>query len=146
MVANRYTVRAALCFDHKMALLGEHNDANVLVLGSRLISFKKLLINDIFFSTNFSGRHQGRLDKFYCKTIAYYLGVDMTEQVFFQSSLTQTDPAILEAVKNEYHRQNDQIELIASENIVSKAVLEAQGTILTTTAEGIQKILGGCIM
>ena len=50
----------------------------------------------------------------------------MTPQVFFESSLTQTDPAVLDAVKNEYHRQNDQIELIASENIVSKAVLEAQ--------------------
>ena len=55
----------------------------------------------------------------------------MTGQLFFESSLTQTDPAVLEAIKNEYHRQNDQIELIASENIVSKAVLEAQGTILT---------------
>jgi glycine hydroxymethyltransferase len=71
----------------------------------------------------------------------------MTEQVFFQSSLTQTDPAILEAVKNEYHRQNDQIELIASENIVSKAVLEAQGTILTNKyAEGYsgKRYYGGC--
>ena len=47
----------------------------------------------------------------------------MTAQLFFESSLTQTDPAVLEAIKNEYHRQNDLIELIASENIVSKAVL-----------------------
>ena len=62
----------------------------------------------------------------------------MTGQLFFESSLTQTDPAVLEVIKNEYHRQNDQIELIASENIVSKAVLEAQGTILTNKyAEGI---------
>ena len=44
---------------------------------------------------------------------------------------------VLDAIKSEYHRQNDQIELIASENIVSKAVLEAQGTILTNKyAEG----------
>ena len=71
----------------------------------------------------------------------------MTQQVFFQSSLTQTDPAILDAIKNEYHRQNDQIELIASENIVSKAVLEAQGTILTNKyAEGYsgKRYYGGC--
>ena len=34
----------------------------------------------------------------------------MTAQLFFESSLTQTDPAVLEAIKNEYHRQNDQIE------------------------------------
>ncbi len=71
----------------------------------------------------------------------------MTPQVFFESSLTQTDPAVLDAVKNEYHRQNDQIELIASENIVSKAVLEAQGTILTNKyAEGYsgKRYYGGC--
>ena len=71
----------------------------------------------------------------------------MTAQVFFKSSLTQTDPAVLDAIKNEYHRQNDQIELIASENIVSKAVLEAQGTILTNKyAEGYsgKRYYGGC--
>tara|TARA_X000000368_G_scaffold384624_1_gene343369 strand:+ start:914 stop:2197 length:1284 start_codon:yes stop_codon:yes gene_type:complete len=71
----------------------------------------------------------------------------MTPQVFFESSLTQTDPDVLDAVKNEYHRQNDQIELIASENIVSKAVLEAQGTILTNKyAEGYsgKRYYGGC--
>ena len=71
----------------------------------------------------------------------------MTEQIFFESSLTQTDPAVVDAIKNEYHRQNDQIELIASENIVSKAVLEAQGTILTNKyAEGYsgKRYYGGC--
>ncbi|MAH78755.1 MAG: serine hydroxymethyltransferase [Rickettsiales bacterium] len=71
----------------------------------------------------------------------------MTQQFFFESSLTKTDPLVLEAVKNEYHRQNDQIELIASENIVSKAVLEAQGTILTNKyAEGYpgKRYYGGC--
>ena len=71
----------------------------------------------------------------------------MTPQMFFESSLTQTDPMVLDAIKNEYHRQNDQIELIASENIVSKAVLEAQGTILTNKyAEGYsgKRYYGGC--
>ena len=71
----------------------------------------------------------------------------MTAQLFFENSLTQTDPAVLDAIKNEYHRQNDQIELIASENIVSKAVLEAQGTILTNKyAEGYsgKRYYGGC--
>ena len=71
----------------------------------------------------------------------------MTEQVFFESSLTKTDPSILDAVKKEFHRQNDQIELIASENIVSKAVLEAQGTVLTNKyAEGYpgKRYYGGC--
>ena len=71
----------------------------------------------------------------------------MSEQLFFESSLTKTDPAVIEAVKSEFHRQNDQIELIASENIVSKAVLEAQGTILTNKyAEGYpgKRYYGGC--
>lgn len=71
----------------------------------------------------------------------------MTGQTFFENSLTQTDPTILKAIENEYHRQNDQIELIASENIVSKAVLEAQGTILTNKyAEGYsgKRYYGGC--
>ena len=71
----------------------------------------------------------------------------MTEQMFFETSLKQTDPKVLDAIKNEYHRQNDQIELIASENIVSKAVLEAQGTILTNKyAEGYsgKRYYGGC--
>ena len=71
----------------------------------------------------------------------------MTGQTFFESSLTQTDPTILEAIEKEYHRQNDQIELIASENIVSKAVLEAQGTILTNKySEGYsgKRYYGGC--
>ena len=71
----------------------------------------------------------------------------MTENLFFESSLNQTDPSILDAVKNEFHRQNDQIELIASENIVSKAVLEAQGTVLTNKyAEGYsgKRYYGGC--
>ncbi len=71
----------------------------------------------------------------------------MTPHVFFESSLTQTDPLVLDAIKNEYHRQNDQIELIASENIVSKAVLEAQGTVLTNKyAEGYsgKRYYGGC--
>ena len=61
--------------------------------------------------------------------------------------LLKPDPAVLEAVKSEFHRQNDQIELIASENIVSKAVLEAQGTILTNKyAEGYpgKRYYGGC--
>ena len=71
----------------------------------------------------------------------------MTGHIFFESSLTQTDPMVLDAIEKEYHRQNDQIELIASENIVSKAVLEAQGTILTNKyAEGYsgKRYYGGC--
>lgn len=59
------------------------------------------------------------------------------ESGFFEKSLEQTDPDILAAVQGEIERQQTQIELIASENIVSKAVLEAMGTPLTNKyAEG----------
>ena len=68
IVANRYKkVRAALCLNEEMARLSrEHNNANVLVLGSRLISLEEAIkCLCIFFSTDFEGgRHQARLEKF----------------------------------------------------------------------------------
>ncbi len=66
---------------------------------------------------------------------------------FFHNDLAAADPAVLEAITGELHRQQDQIELIASENIVSKAVLEAQGSVLTNKyAEGYpgRRYYGGC--
>ncbi len=66
---------------------------------------------------------------------------------FFTKSLKDADPALYAGVKKELKRQQDQIELIASENIVSRAVLEAQGTILTNKyAEGYSgaRYYGGC--
>jgi glycine hydroxymethyltransferase len=62
-------------------------------------------------------------------------------------TLKTHDPEIAEAIQNELHRQQDEIELIASENIVSRAVLEAQGSILTNKyAEGYpgKRYYGGC--
>ena len=61
--------------------------------------------------------------------------------------LTQMDPEVGEAVKAEYHRQQRGLELIASENVVSKAVLAANGTVLTNKyAEGYpaKRYYGGC--
>jgi glycine hydroxymethyltransferase len=66
---------------------------------------------------------------------------------FFTDSLTQADPDVALAVQAELHRQQEKIELIASENIVSKAVLEAQGSVLTNKyAEGYpgRRYYGGC--
>ena len=66
---------------------------------------------------------------------------------FFTASLRQTDLVIQTAIGEELKRQQDQIELIASENIVSKAVLEAQGSVLTNKyAEGYpgKRYYGGC--
>ena len=66
---------------------------------------------------------------------------------FFSSSLSKIDPQISNAIELELQRQKDQIELIASENIVSQAVLEAQGSVLTNKyAEGYpeRRYYGGC--
>ncbi len=66
---------------------------------------------------------------------------------FFTNTLSQSDPAIALSIDDELKRQQDQIELIASENIVSKAVLEAQGSIMTNKyAEGYpaKRYYGGC--
>ena len=66
---------------------------------------------------------------------------------FFSKSLAEVDPEIADAIGKELRRQQDDIELIASENIVSKAVLEAQGSVLTNKyAEGYpgKRYYGGC--
>jgi glycine hydroxymethyltransferase len=66
---------------------------------------------------------------------------------FFSGSLAEADPEIADAIGKELGRQRDEIELIASENIVSRAVLEAQGSVLTNKyAEGLpgKRYYGGC--
>jgi glycine hydroxymethyltransferase len=66
---------------------------------------------------------------------------------FFSASLADRDPEIAKAVALELGRQRDEIELIASENIVSRAVLEAQGSVMTNKyAEGYpgKRYYGGC--
>jgi glycine hydroxymethyltransferase len=66
---------------------------------------------------------------------------------FFTAPLAETDPDIAAAIRSEVGRQRDEIELIASENIVSRAVLEAQGSVLTNKyAEGLpgRRYYGGC--
>ena len=62
---------------------------------------------------------------------------NFTQDGFFTAGLNQADPDLLKSIDGELDRQQNQIELIASENIVSKAVMEAQGTVLTNKyAEG----------
>ena len=67
-------------------------------------------------------------------------------QNFFDNNLSKTDPDLYNSIKQELTRQQEHIELIASENIVSKAVLDAQGSIMTNKyAEGYpSKEYGGC--
>ena len=69
-------------------------------------------------------------------------------QRFFSAPLAETDPELAAAIGHELARQQDGIELIASENIVSAAVLEAQGSVLTNKyAEGYpgRRYYGGCV-
>ncbi|MFT3937267.1 serine hydroxymethyltransferase [Rhodopseudomonas sp.] len=66
---------------------------------------------------------------------------------FFSASLEQADPEIAAAIRGELGRQRHEVELIASENIVSRAVLEAQGSVMTNKyAEGYpgNRYYGGC--
>jgi glycine hydroxymethyltransferase len=68
-------------------------------------------------------------------------------QNFFDKNLSFTDPELYSSIKLEFERQHEHIELIASENIVSKAVLDAQGSIMTNKyAEGYpsKRYYGGC--
>ncbi len=74
-----------------------------------------------------------------------YLNSDY--QNFFENSLSKTDPELFKAISDELKRQQNHIELIASENIVSQAVLEAQGSVLTNKyAEGYpgKRYYDGC--
>jgi glycine hydroxymethyltransferase len=69
------------------------------------------------------------------------------DSAFFTRGLTASDSAVFQMIGRELRRQQDQIELIASENIVSRAVLEAQGSVLTNKyAEGYpgKRYYGGC--
>jgi glycine hydroxymethyltransferase len=66
---------------------------------------------------------------------------------FFETNLQDADKDLYKSVSDEFKRQQNHVELIASENIVSKAVLEAQGSILTNKyAEGYsgKRYYGGC--
>lgn len=70
-----------------------------------------------------------------------------SRDAFFRTDLASADPEVFQAIQGETARQQEQIELIASENIVSQAVLEAQGSVLTNKyAEGYpgRRYYGGC--
>jgi len=109
----------------------QHNDANVLCLGAGLLdSDEALAMVDAFLATDFEGgRHEIRVIK------------------ASGSRLAVTDPALFDVICAEENRQNLNIELIASENFTSGAVMEAQGSLLTNKyAEGYpgRRWYGGC--
>lgn len=128
-------VRAALCCNEETARLARsHNDANVLCLGGRILTPDAARsILDAFLSTPFDGgtRHERRVGKIEPR----------------RTPLSSVDPAIAGVIEAEERRQQENIELIASENFTSRAVMEAQGSVLTNKyAEGYpaKRWYGGC--
>ena len=133
----------------------EHNDANILVPERRQDRDDQLAqeIVETWLATPFAGgRHQRRVDKI--TQIEQDLepanerqskNTDSKEDVM--SFLEQIDPEVFAAIQKETQRLEGNLELIASENFVSEAVLEAQGSVMTNKyAEGYpgKRYYGGC--
>ena len=131
-------IRAALVTDEETASLARrHNNANVLCLAARSTSPDiAARIVDAFLAASFEGGpHERRISKMETKIIPTDL------------RLRAVDPEIAEAIDRERLRQQENIELIASENFTSPAVMEAQGSVLTNKyAEGYpaKRWYGGC--
>ncbi len=138
MAANRHSgIQASLVFDVETAkLTRQHNDSNVLCLaGNKTTAAEGKAIVDAWLSTPFSGgRHGRRVDK-------------MNAHGNPLDALEESDPAVAEIIHGEAKRQQEHIELIASENFTSRAVMAAQGSCLTNKyAEGYpgKRWYGGC--
>ncbi len=131
-------VRAALAGDERTAELArQHNNANVLCLAAKTTAPEAAKrIVDAFLNAQFEGgRHERRVNKMEIRIIPTDL------------RLQAVDPEISAAIDRERQRQQENIELIASENFTSPAVMEAQGSVLTNKyAEGFPKKrwYGGC--
>jgi glycine hydroxymethyltransferase len=141
IAANRYPqIRAALVTNAEDAkVTRQHNNSNVLVLGQNHVAPAQVgPIIEAFLNTKFEGgRHERRVQKL------DHLGTSNAAQ----RSLADTDPEIARAIDDEKRRQFENIELIASENFTSRAVMEAQGSCLTNKyAEGYpgRRWYGGC--
>jgi len=131
-------VRAALVGDEQTAVLArQHNNANVLCLAGKTTGPDRARkIIDAFLDARYEGgRHERRVNKMEIRITPTDL------------RLCAVDPQIAEAIDCERQRQQENIELIASENFTSPAVMEAQGSVLTNKyAEGYPKKrwYGGC--
>jgi len=141
IAANRFPhIRAALVDNAAdAAITRQHNDANILCLAANHVEPSAAPnIVEAFLSTTFEGgRHERRVEKL------DHLGTSNASH----PSLEQADPEIFKAIEAEKLRQFENIELIASENFTSRAVMEAQGSCLTNKyAEGYpaKRWYGGC--
>jgi glycine hydroxymethyltransferase len=138
IAANRHAgIQASLVHDAvTAAITREHNASNILCLAGKTTpeTIAKEIV-DTWLKTPFAGgRHGRRVDK-------------MNTQAHPLSILATSDPAVAEIIRGEQHRQQDHIELIASENFTSRAVMAAQGSCLTNKyAEGYpgKRWYGGC--
>ncbi len=145
-VANRFPrVRAAIALDVDMARMARlHNDANVLALSAdRLGAEAAWPIVETFLETGFEGgRHVPRIAKIDA------LGRRAWQRERMETgAVDEADPEIGRLLRGEARRQALGLELIASENFVSEAVLEAVGSVLTNKyAEGYpgRRYYGGC--
>jgi RpiB/LacA/LacB family sugar-phosphate isomerase len=142
IAANRFPqIRAALVTDAAdAAVTRQHNNSNVLCLSANHVTPSAAPnIVEAFLTANFEGggRHERRVEKL------DHLGTSNASH----PSLEESDPEIFRAIEAEKLRQFENIELIASENFTSRAVMEAQGSCLTNKyAEGYpgRRWYGGC--
>jgi RpiB/LacA/LacB family sugar-phosphate isomerase len=131
-------IRAALVADERTAAFArQHNNANVLCLAAKTTPAEQAQrIVEVFLSATYEGgRHERRINKL------------ETRFVHRDLRLKGVDPEIANAIEHERVRQQENIELIASENFTSPAVMEAQGSVLTNKyAEGYprKRWYGGC--
>ncbi|MEI6970816.1 MAG: ribose 5-phosphate isomerase B [bacterium] len=124
-------IRAALCVTPEMAVRARsHNNANVLVLGADVLAVKDAIsIVEAWLGAGFAGieRHARRVEKIHsleCRAVDAIAG-------------NGNDPEVFAAIRAEGVRQQNQIVLIASESLVSRAVRDAQGSVMTNKyAEG----------
>jgi glycine hydroxymethyltransferase len=154
IAANKFPgVRAAVLYDDAAARLArQHNDANVAAFGARTMdpgdAARRLRL---FLTEPFEGgRHGVRVGKIRGIEEKYTAGPCEGAAGSGEpgmSYLKETDPEIHEILRKETERQAYRLELIASENFVSEAVLEATGSVLTNKyAEGYpgKRYYGGC--
>ena len=161
IVANKFPgVRAVNAHDvEEIEMARRHNDVNVLTLAGRKLSAEQATsIVRAFFGTSFEGgRHSRRVDQISeieagelpRRRVAASGGAGVSELTpdFFDEPLSAVDPEIADVLGKELERQQGTLEMIASENFVPRAVLEAAGSVLTNKyAEGYpgKRYYGGC--